>query len=178
MVLKLYSAVSFPSGISKTSKQNSSHSRLCKTPCAESILIHIWQNEEQFQCVHWNEPGFCYCEFPHPFLWLKAGAAPASVCLVRKKSSLGPCLEGSLEPSVFRRRLLGQTWLPPQGETAAGSSRADMDHQKPGDLASWFISQLSPLGASITHWIKRKLLAAQLKFHPVCSWSDSNKLGL
>lgn len=57
---------------------------------------------------------FCYCEFTHPFLWFKAGAACTSVCLVRKKSRLGVMSRGKLETYsfLFRRRLLDQTRLP------------------------------------------------------------------
>lgn len=119
---------------------------------------------------------FCYCEFTHPFLWFKAGAAHTSVCLVRKKSRLGVMSRRKLEACRFQEEAAGSDVSPTCNEKtpALGSRRSNMEHQK---NASWIVSQLSPLGASITYWIKRKLPAAQLKFHPVCSWSDSNKLG-
>lgn len=156
--------------ISATSKQNSfSHSRLCKTPCAESILINIWQNEEPFWCVSWNEPvnlpthSFCL-KLEQPillFLWLE-------------RAGWGWCPGGSLEPGVFSSG--GGCWIGcvshVQQEKFCGR-----EHQKTWSFASWFISQSVLLEASVTHWIKRKLPTAQLRFCPVCSWSHSNKLG-
>lgn len=106
---------------------------------------------------------------------------PVLVCLVRKKSRLGVMSRGKLEAYsfLFRRRLLDQTCLPhaTRKTSVVGNRRSNMEHQKTGDFGSCFVSQLSLLEPSITHWIKRKLPAAQLRFHPVCSWSDSKKFG-
>lgn len=108
MVLKLYGGVSFQlqTFLHQCNIQTElllSQQALQNPLCRKYFDKYLAEWGAVLMCpLQWDDVGidFCYCEFTHPFLWFKVGAAHTSVWLERR-AGWGWCLGGNLKPTVF-----------------------------------------------------------------------------
>lgn len=116
MVLKLYSGVSFQ--LQTFLHQHNIQTELLSQQALQNPLCRKYFDT---YLAEWGAVLMCPLEWAWIFVTVNLPTHSFDLKLeqplllfiwLARRAAWGPCLEGSLEPSIFRRRLLGQTRLP------------------------------------------------------------------